>query len=76
MKLEELRKTREKVQKELNLREEEAGIKIIIGTGTSCIAAGARETLRAFLSEIERLNLRDVLVTQRGEGGRLPKNPP
>ncbi|MGB9834472.1 MAG: (2Fe-2S) ferredoxin domain-containing protein [bacterium] len=75
MKLEELRKIRERVQQELSLREGKARIKIIIGMGTSGIAAGARETLRAFLSEIENRNLTDVLVTQTGEKGLASQEP-
>lgn len=75
MKLEELRKIRERVQQELNLREGKARVKVIIGMGTSGIAAGARETLRAFLSEIESRNLTDVLVTQTGEKGLASREP-
>jgi (2Fe-2S) ferredoxin len=75
MKLEELRKIRERVQQELNLREGKARVKVIIGMGTSGIAAGARETLRAFLSEIEGRNLTDVLVTQTGEKGLASREP-
>ncbi|MCR4428052.1 MAG: (2Fe-2S) ferredoxin domain-containing protein [Caldiserica bacterium] len=75
MKLEELRKIREKAQQELGLREGKARIRVIIGMGTSGIAAGARETLRAFLAEIENRNLTDVLVTQTGEKGLASQEP-
>ena len=49
MKLEELRKIRKRVQSELCLRGEKVRIKIVVGMGTSGIAAGAREVLRALL---------------------------
>lgn len=75
MKLEDLRKIREKVQKEIELREGKARLKIIVGMGTSGIAAGAREVLKAFLDEIEKRNLKDVIVTQTGEKGFASKEP-
>jgi len=43
--------------------------------GTSGIAAGARDTLKAFLEEIEKRGLKDVLITQTGERG-LSSNEP
>jgi len=75
MKLEELRKIREKVQSEMSLRDGQARVRIIIGMGTSGIAAGARETLKAFLDEIEKRGLSDVIVTQTGEKGFSSKEP-
>lgn len=75
MKLEELRKIREKAQEELRLRGGSARVKIVVGMGTSGIAAGARQTLRAFLDEVARRNLTDVLVTQTGEKGLAAKEP-
>lgn len=62
MKLEELRKIRERVQDELRLRGGKTRIKIAVGMGTSDIAAGARDILRAFLEEIEKRRLTDVIV--------------
>ncbi len=75
MKLEELRKIREKAQEELRLRGGPARVKIVVGMGTSGIAAGARQTLRALLDEVTRRNLTDVLVTQTGEKGLAAKEP-
>jgi len=75
MKLEELRKIRERVQDELRLRGGKIRIKIVVGMGTSGIAAGAREVLRIFLEEIEKRKLTDVLVTQTGEKGFASKEP-
>ncbi|HOK22566.1 MAG TPA: (2Fe-2S) ferredoxin domain-containing protein [Candidatus Hydrothermia bacterium] len=75
MKLEDLRKIREKAEKELKLREGKARIRIVVGMGTSGIAAGAREVLKAFLDEIEKRNLQDVMVTQSGEKGLSSHEP-
>lgn len=75
MKLEELRKIRERVQNDLRLRGGAARVKIVVGMGTSGIAAGAREVLSAFLDEIEKRKLTDVIVTQSGEKGLASKEP-
>ncbi|MCS7233701.1 MAG: (2Fe-2S) ferredoxin domain-containing protein [Synergistetes bacterium] len=76
MKIEELRKLREKVQEELKLRESiEPKVKIIVSMGTSGIAAGAREVLKAFLDEISKRGLKDVIVLQTGEKGLASAEP-
>jgi len=75
MKLEELRKIRERVQSDLRLRGGKVRIKIVVGMGTSGIAAGAREVLQAFLEEIEKRRLTDVIVTQTGEKGFASREP-
>lgn len=75
MKLEDLKKIREKTEKELRLREGKARIRIVVGMGTSGIAAGARQTLKAFLDEISKRGLNDVIVTQSGERGLSSHEP-
>ncbi len=75
MKLEELRKIRERAEAEMRLRAGQARVKIVVGMGTSGIAAGARQVLRAILDEVAQRNLRDVLVTQTGEKGLSAKEP-
>lgn len=75
MKLEDLRKIREKAEKEMKLREGKARVKIIVGMGTSGIAAGARDVLKVFLEEVEKRNLQDVIVTQTGEKGLASHEP-
>ena len=50
--LEELRKLRDQVQKELTTRTE-TGTTITVGMGTCGIAAGARETMHAILEELQ-----------------------
>lgn len=75
MKLEELRRIREKARERLRLRAGEARVKIVVGMGTSGIAAGARDVLKAILDEVSRRNLSDVMVTQTGERGLAAKEP-
>ena len=75
MKLEELRKIRERAEAEMRLWAGQARVKIVVGMGTSGIAAGARQVLRAILDEVAQRNLRDVLVTQTGEKGLSAKEP-
>ncbi len=69
MKLDELRKIRERAAKELSLRTGKARVKVIVSMGTSGIAAGAREVLSAFLDAIAKHDLKDVMVVQSGEKG-------
>ena len=75
MKLEDLKKIREKAEKDVELRQKQARIRIVVGMGTSGIAAGAREVIRAFVDEIAKRNLNDVVVTQTGEKGLASQEP-
>ncbi|OCL27651.1 NADH dehydrogenase [Orenia metallireducens] len=72
--LEELRKLREKAQKDIQARKTSNKAKVIIGMGTCGIAAGAREILKAVMAEINKRNL-DVIVTQTGCIGMCEKEP-
>ena len=75
MKLEDLRKIRQQAAKDLSLRTGEARVKVIVGMGTSGIAAGARDVLAALIDEISKRDLRDVVVTQTGERGLSSSEP-
>ena len=75
MNLEELKKIREKAQKDVELRQKQARIRIVVGMGTSGIAAGARDVLKTFVEEVEKRNLTDVIVTQTGEKGLASQEP-
>lgn len=72
--LEELKKLREELQKEMLARNSKGRTKIVIGMGTCGIAAGAREVLQAVLQEIEKRKL-DVVVSQTGCIGMCEKEP-
>lgn len=69
MKLEELRKIREKASEGMKLKSGKARVEIRVAMGTSGIAAGSRTVLQAFLDEIADRSLTDVAVTQTGERG-------
>lgn len=67
MTLEELKKLRETKKREMEKREVTGkDIEIIVGMATCGIAAGAKQTLSAFLNELEAQNLSNVLVRQTG----------
>ena len=75
MKLEDLKKIREKTEKDMLLRAGKTRLQVVVGMGTSGIAAGARETLKVLLEEVEKRNLRDVIVRQAGERGLSSHEP-
>ena len=75
MRLEDLRRIREQAQERLRLRGGGARVQIVVGMGTSGLAAGARQVLRAILDELARRELGDVIVTQTGERGLAAKEP-
>jgi NADP-reducing hydrogenase subunit HndB len=75
MNLEELKAIRDKAQKDIQLRQKEGRIKIVVGMGTSGIASGARDVLKTFVDEIATRNLVDVMVTQTGEKGLASQEP-
>ena len=65
--LEELKALREKMQKQMNIRESDEGkIKVLVGMATCGIAAGARPVMKAFLEEVEKRGLKNVSVQQTG----------
>ena len=65
--IEELRAIREKMKKQLDLRDnDENDIRVVVGMATCGIAAGARPVLTAFLDEIGKRQLRNVIVSQTG----------
>ncbi|MCQ4770625.1 (2Fe-2S) ferredoxin domain-containing protein [Intestinimonas massiliensis] len=65
--LEELKAIREKMQKQMDVRENnEDNIRVVVGMATCGIAAGARPVLTAFLEEVAKRELKNVTVTQTG----------
>lgn len=65
--LEELKAIREKMKRQMELREDnENNIRVVVGMATCGIAAGARPVMTAFLDEIERRGLTNVTVSQTG----------
>ena len=62
----ELEAIRDKALKEVNIRKQGDGTRIVVGMATCGIAAGARPVLSAFLEEVSKRELSDVRVTQTG----------
>lgn len=67
MTLQELRAMREKSQKAMDRRVGgDRSIEIIVGMGTCGIAAGAKESLDAFVNELNSKDIRNVVIKQVG----------
>ena len=77
MTLEELRKLRDNTKTEITRREAEGKeIQVIVGMGTCGIAAGAKETLNAFIKALDENELvESVMVRQIGCMGLCNSEP-
>lgn len=65
--LEELKEIRNKVRSRIDIRQESSdSIRVLVGMATCGIAAGARPVLNAFVEEVAKRNLKNVIVTQTG----------
>lgn len=65
--LAELQAIRDKARSAVNIRENaEAETRVMVGMATCGIAAGARPVLNAFVEEVAKRGLKDVMVTQTG----------
>jgi len=73
--LDELRKIRDEVKKSMEMRSSGQTRKIIVGMGTCGIAAGARETMRAFMDALDKAGVTGVAVTATGCAGFCDKEP-
>jgi NADP-reducing hydrogenase subunit HndB len=75
LKIEDLKKIKERVQAENALREGDRRVKITVHMGTCGIAAGAREVMNTLMSEIEEAGVSDVIVTTSGCMGLCSREP-
>ena len=65
--LEELAALRERMKNNVAMRQDNsAATRVVVGMATCGIAAGARPVLTAFVEEVNRRGLKDVVVTQAG----------
>lgn len=64
--LAELRKIKERALERRKLAGEGARARVTVAMGTCGIAAGARDTMKAILDEVEQRQITDVVVTQTG----------
>ena len=67
--LEDLKRIREEALQKRAIKTASGNIQIIVGMGTPGIAAGARDTLREFLAQIEERSLENIQVRQTGNLG-------
>ena len=77
MSLEDLRKLRSQKQSELKRRDtNDKNIQIIVGMGTCGIAAGAKDTLDAFISMLEQKGMAEnAIIRQTGCMGLCANEP-
>ena len=65
--LEELAALRERMKNNVAMRQDNStATRVVVGMATCGIAAGARPVLTAFVEEVNRRGLKDVVVTQTG----------
>ena len=65
--LEELAALRERMKNNVAMRQDNStATRVVVGMATCGITAGARPVLTAFVEEVNRRGLKDVVVTQAG----------
>lgn len=70
-----LKNIRDKTRKATLLREGAARAKIIVHMGTCGIAAGARDIMTALMDEVEKKDVKDVILTTSGCAGLCSREP-
>ena len=70
-----LKKIKEKVHKEMSLRDGDRRVKVTVHMGTCGIASGAKEVMDILLQEIETAGTNDVIVTTSGCMGLCSREP-
>jgi NADP-reducing hydrogenase subunit HndB len=75
LKIEDLKKIKEKVHAETALREGDRRAKITVHMGTCGIASGAKGVMDALMRAIEEANVTDVAVTTSGCMGLCSREP-
>jgi NADP-reducing hydrogenase subunit HndB len=75
MNLDELKKLKDKAQRQVALREGNKKYRVVFSMGTSGIAAGAREVMTTMLDELDKRGIDDVEVAVTGEIGLVDAEP-
>lgn len=73
--LDDLKRIREEALEKRKVKSSTMGVQIIVGMGTCGIAAGARDTMKSILGQIETKNLSGIIVSQTGCIGLCEKEP-
>jgi NADP-reducing hydrogenase subunit HndB len=66
MSLQDLMKIKEDSIKNIKARQEGKRGKVVVAMGTCGIAAGAKDTLKSIVEEMNKLNIEDISVVQSG----------
>ncbi len=75
IKIEDLKKIKEKVQAETSLREGHRRVKVTVHMGTCGIASGAKEVMDSLMNEINEAGSTDIAVTTSGCMGLCSREP-
>jgi NADP-reducing hydrogenase subunit HndB len=73
--IDDLKRIKEKVHKEMTLRDGARRVKVTVHMGTCGIASGAKEVMDTLLQEIETAGANDVVVTTSGCMGLCSREP-
>ena len=73
--IDDLKKIKDKVHKEMSLRDGERRVKVTVHMGTCGIASGAKEVMDTLLQEIEAAGANDVVITTSGCMGLCSREP-
>jgi NADP-reducing hydrogenase subunit HndB len=73
--IDDLKKIKEKVHKDMTLRDGVRRVKVTVHMGTCGIASGAKEVMDTLLQEIETASANDVIVTTSGCMGLCSREP-
>lgn len=75
IKIEDLKKIKDKVQAETSLREGHRRVKVTVHMGTCGIASGAKEVMDSLMDEISASGASDIAVTTSGCMGLCSREP-
>lgn len=75
LRVEDLKRIKEATKGIVSLRDGDARVKVTVHMGTCGIAAGARRIMNAFLEEISKSGVTDVMLTSSGCAGLCSHEP-
>lgn len=73
--IEDLNQLREKIRREMQTREQDHSVTVTVNMGTTGIAAGSRDIVKALLEELKDQGLSDVALRQTSHDGQLQFEP-
>ncbi|PKN20478.1 MAG: NADP oxidoreductase [Deltaproteobacteria bacterium HGW-Deltaproteobacteria-6] len=73
--IDDLKKIKEKVHKEMSLRDGDRRVKVTVHMGTCGIASGAKEVMDTLMAEMDAAGVHDVVATTSGCMGLCSREP-